>query len=118
MKGRIGNKRYDTEKAELIETRPNGTEVYRKTGRTTSFVVYDKNGKTNSERFQDVPGEEALKYLPKKAEKKFVNNNTIRFTPHDMNRIRRHSVSLDMPMGKFLVMLVDEYEQRKKEQRN
>ena len=113
MKGRVGGKHYDTDNAKLVELKRDGTRVYRKDSRSTSFFLYDPKGKTAKTRFRDLSGEEAIKYLPQDAPRKMVENGcTIRFTPYDKERIRKHAILKGMSMNKFLVMLVDEYERR------
>ena len=112
MKGRIGTKHYDTDKATLIETLPDGIQVYRKKGRSTEFFLYNPQGSVAREKFFDLPEEQALKLLPENIKSKRATNksNQIQFTPYDLERIRRHALANGMPMNRFILSLVDEYE--------
>jgi len=111
MKGRVGTKNYDTDKAELIDTLPDGIQVYRKKGRSTLFYLYNPQGKTAKEKFFELPPEDAIRYLPENTKSKKIEfSNTIRFRPYDLERIRRLSLSHGMQMNNFVMMLVDKYE--------
>ena len=114
MKRRIGSKNYDTDRAELIDTLPDGIQVYRKKGRSREFYLYNPNGKIAREMFFDLPPEEAEKYLPQGELSKRVagNNYHIAISEYDRNRIMRLANRLGLPMTKFLLMLVDEYEKK------
>jgi hypothetical protein len=115
MKKRIGTKIYDTDKAVLVETRDDGSQVYRKTGRSREFFLYNPAGKNKHEMFFELLPEDAEKYLPKPSETKvFGSPYKIIFSPYDSDRIRRNALKNKMSMSKFLLMLVDEYEQRQK----
>lgn len=113
MKGRIGTKHYDTEKATLIETKPDGIQVYRKKGRSTEFFLYNPNGKVAREKFFDLSPDDAEKYMDKTdiADKKVYRSGVnIQFSQYDKNRIMRHASKQGMSMPQFLLSLVDEYE--------
>lgn len=112
MRKRIGTKIYDTDKAVLVDTTPDGIQVYRKTGRSSEVFLYNPNGKTGKEMFFDLPEAEAEKYLPEEqtGSKVFGSSKTVRFSPDDRNRIKRLADSRSMSMAQFLLMLVDEYE--------
>ena len=112
MRGVVGTKHYDTEKSELIQVRPDGTEIYRKRTRPTDFFRFNPAGETAKERFQDLAPEEALELIPPNtaSQRATANSNTIRFRPHDLQRIREHATRRGMTMNNFLVMLVDQYE--------
>lgn len=116
MRKRIGTKIYDTDSAELVETRPDGIQVYRKTGRSQEVFLYNPNGKDKYEMFYDLPEEEAKKYLPEVQTGNMVygSSKTVRFSPDDRNRIMKHAKQNGMSMSKFLLMLVDEYEKNLK----
>lgn len=116
MRKRIGTKHYDTEKATLVDTLPDGIQVYRKTGRSTECYYYNPNGNTAREKFIDLSEEEAEKYMPEVNYSYASTNsgNTVRFRPYDFQRIKRYAKESNMAMNNFLIMLVDEYEQRPK----
>ena len=116
MKGRVGSKHYDTDKATLIDTLLNGMQIYRKRGRSSEFFMYNPEGSTAKEKFFDLLPEQVEKYIPENTKSKvsISNSNTIRFTPYDIERIRQHAFRNGMPMSKFLLMLVDEYERQQK----
>ena len=112
MKGRIGTKHYDTDKATLIETLPDGIQVYRKKGRSTEFFLYNPQGSVAREKFFDLPAEQAIKYLPKNTASKRATNKSykIQLTPYEHERISRLALANGMPMNRFILSLVDEYE--------
>ena len=114
MKRRIGSKNYDTDTAELIETLPDGIQVYRKKGRSREYYLYNPNGKIAREMFFDLPPEEAEKYMENDSASRNVykSNYHITFSEYDRNRIMRLANRLGLSMPKFLLMLVDEYEKK------
>lgn len=116
MKKRLGTKVYDTEKATLIETRSDGIQVFRKKGRSAEFFRYDPNAKAPHDMFRDLPADQAVRYLPENTKSKAATNsgNTLRFRPYDLERIRQHATRLGIPANRFVMMLVDEYEQEQK----
>lgn len=113
MKKRIGTKTYDTDKSELIETSEDGIQVYRKKTGTKEFFLYNPEGKLGREMFFDLPIDQAMKYIPENNKSRITvkNSNTLRFSPYDLERIRQHAVRLGMSANKFVLMLVDRYEQ-------
>ena len=115
-KGRIGTKHYDTDKATLIDTLDDGVQVYRKTGRSTEFYLYNPSGTTAKTRFFDLPAEQAVQYLDEDVTDKKVYRSgvNIQFSQHDKNRIMRLATLNGMSMPAFLLMLVDEYERTHK----
>jgi len=116
MKGQIGTKHYDTDKSKLIETRPDGIQVYRKKGRSTDFYIYNPQGRVVREKFFDLPPEEAIKYVPENTySKKLAEGKTIKFSQYDLERIRRLALLNNMQIIQFILMLVDEYEQRQRD---
>lgn len=114
MRTWIGKKSYDIETAELIQTLPDGIQVYRKHGRSAGspIFMYDPKGKTPREKFFDVPPEDAVMYIPEEND----TRKHIRFSSQDMERIRRLAMSVGMAMNKFIMMLVDEYEKKQRPQ--
>ena len=111
MKGRIGTKHYDTDKAELIETLEDGVQVYRKKGRSTEFYLYNPSGTTAKEKFFDLPAEDAAKYMTSSDDTKvYKSGASVRFSNYNLSRIRYHAMQNGMSMPQFLLMLVDEYE--------
>lgn len=116
MKGRVGTKNYDTEKSELIETRDDGIQVYRKKGRSAGhdYFFYNPQGKTAKEKFFDLSPEEVINYIPEntKSKKPDRKASRMRFSPYDLERIRTLALLEGMPMNRFVMMLVDEYEKR------
>lgn len=116
MRGRVENRTYDTETAVLIKTLPDGTEIYKKKGRAPGFFRYNPAGETDAKRFRDLTPAEAVKYLPLNTENRAAtnNSNTVRFKPHDLDRIRVHAACCGLPINQFLMMLVNQYEQEKK----
>lgn len=116
MKKRIGTKVYDTDTAILVETTPDGIQVYRKKN-SPQFFLYNPNGKNKHEMFFELPAEETAKYIgvsDDQSKRVKDSNAMIRFSPHDQDRIRKHASALGMSMSKFLLMLVDEYEKQQK----
>lgn len=116
MRKRIGTKIYDTEKAVLIDTLPDGIQVYRKTGRSSEVFLYNPSGTTAKEMFFDLPADQIGKYLPENNKSKAAtnNSNTLRFRPYDLERIRQHAARLGIPANKFVMMLVEAYERTPK----
>lgn len=112
MKKRIGTKIYDTDTAVLVETREDGTQVYRKSGRSREVFLYDPNGQNKRQMFTDLPEDEAEKYLPevKTGSQVYQSTATIRFSPDARNKIKRYADENNMSMAQFLLMLVDRYE--------
>ena len=112
MRKRIGTKIYDTDKAVLVETQPDGIQVYRKTGRSSEVFLYNQNGKTGKEMFFDLPEEEAEKYLPeaKRGSGVYRANRKVDFSPDDITRLKSLAYAKGMSIRQFLLMLVDEYE--------
>ena len=114
MRRRIGTKEYDTDKAILVDTTPDGIQVYRKKN-SPQFFLYNPNGMVAKEMFSELPAEESLKYLDISGDKTVRNTSkTIRFSDYNIARIRRHATSLNMTMAQFILMLVDRYEQEQK----
>ena len=109
MRKRIGTKIYDTDTAILVDTLDDGSQVYRKTGRSQDVFIYNPN---KHEMFFDVPEDEAQKYLTeiKTGKNVFGSNSTIRFSSDNRNRIKRFADSQNMSMASFILMLVDRYE--------
>lgn len=116
MKKRIGTKIYDTDTAVLVDTTPDGIQVYRKTGRSTEVFIYNPNGKNKHEMFYTLPEDQAQKYLPavKTGSRVFGSSNTVRFSPDDRNRIKLLAEKKGMSMAQFILSLVDEYERSEK----
>lgn len=113
MKGRIGTKHYDTDKAELIETLSDGVQVYRKKGRSTEFFLYNPTGTVSREKFFDLPPEQSIKYMDKTdiTDKKVYRSGVnIQFSQFDKNRIMRLAMRNGMSMPQFILSLVDDYE--------
>lgn len=113
MKGRIGTKHYDTDKATLIDTLSDGIQVYRKKGRSTEFFLFNPQGTVAREKFFDLPPEQSEKYMDKTdiADKKVYRSGVnIQFSQYDKNRIMRHASKRGMSMPQFLLSLVDDYE--------
>ena len=110
--GRPKMKTYDTRRAELIETRPDGIQVYRRKGRGTGFFLYNPTGATPREQFFELPNEEAMKYIPENTKSKSAphGSSQIQFVPYDLERIRTLAFKQGMPMNRFVMMLVDKYE--------
>ena len=117
MKGRIGTKTYDTDKAELIDTLPDGVQVYRKKGRSTEFFLYNPSGTTARTRFFDLPAADAEKYMtvsPDESRIVYKSGVYVQFSKYDRDRIKRLANLQGMSMSKFILMLVDEYERNSK----
>ena len=119
MKAQIGSKHYNTETADLLETLPNGFQVYRKRGRSNSecFLFYPK-GKTPKECFFPLSPEDSARYLsaPDEADRNvYKSGATIRFSAYDRDRIKRLALMEGMSMAQFLLMLVDRYEKEQNE---
>lgn len=117
-KGQIGSKHYNIETAELLETLSNGFSVYRKRGRSNAecFLYYPK-GQTVKECFFPLSPKDSEKYLPAPDEtdkQVYKSGSTIQFSQYDRDRIKRHALNERMSMAQFVLMLVDEYEQRQK----
>jgi len=58
---RIGTKKYNNEKSELLCTTPDGT-LFRKTGANREFYLYNSRGKTNKEKYTPISWSEASNY--------------------------------------------------------
>ena len=115
MKGRIGTKHYDTDKATLIDTLDDGVQVYRKTGRSTEFYLYNPSGTTAKTRFFDLPAEQAVQYLSESDDKRvYKSGASVRFSNYELSRIQRYATMNGLSMAAFLLMLVDEYERNHK----
>ena len=112
MRKRIGTKIYDTDKAVLVDTAPDGIQVYRKTGRSSEVFLYNPNGKTGKEMFFDLPEEEAEKYkVPENTSTSvYKSTSMIQFSPADLNRIKKLATDNSLSNRAFVMMLVDEYE--------
>lgn len=115
MRKRIGSKLYDTDTAILVDTLPDGIQVYRKKN-SPQFFVYNPNGKDKHELFFELPPEQTEKYLTNDEANQRVkgSGSTILFSKHDQNRIRQLAYKNGMSMSKFLLSLVDEYEKTHK----
>lgn len=111
MKGRIGTKHYDTEKADLIRIDPDGTQIFRKKTRL-EFFRYNPAGETAQTRFQDLTPAESTELMPANTASRTATNssNTVRFKPYDLERIRHLALAEGLPVNQFLLMLVDRYE--------
>lgn len=112
MRKRIGTKIYDTEKAVLVDTLPDGIQVYRKKN-SPLFFIFNPNGKTGREMFFDLPADQVEKYMtiPDEADRKvFQSRADVRFSKYDRDRIKRLANTQGMSMASFLLMLVDRYE--------
>lgn len=114
MKKRIGTKIYDTDKADLIKTLPDGVQIYRKSAGMREFFRYDPNAKAPRNMFRDLPSDQAVEYLPTEERDRRTTNvsPTVRFSAYDLDRIRKLATKNGMPVNRFLLMLVDEYERR------
>ena len=111
MKKRIGTKLYDTDKAVLVDTLPDGIQVYKKKN-SPQFFLYNPFGENKHEMFFDLPADQAVKYLPEQelSTVVYASPKTVRFSPFDQDRIQRLATAQGMSMSKFLLSLVDEYE--------
>ena len=112
MRRRVGTKEYDTDKAILITTTPEGIQVYRKKN-SPQFFLYNPKGETGKEMFFELPPEESQKYLEVSGnESRSVSyrSKTIKFSDYNIARFRRLATKRGMTMAQFLIMLVDEYE--------
>lgn len=116
MKKRIGSKLYDTDTAILVDTLPDGIQVYRKKN-SPQFFMYNPNGKDKHEMFFELPPEQTEKYLTDVSKLSTVvkaGTTRVMFSPYDAARIKNISATLGMSMSKFLLSLVDEYEKTHK----
>ena len=112
MKKRIGTKLYDTDTSILIDTTPDGIQVYRKKN-SPQFFLYNPQGKTAKEMFFELPPEEAEKYMEKPDEastKVKGSTKMVQFSPSEVLRFKRLAYKQKMTVRQFLLMLVDEYE--------
>ena len=111
MKGRIGTKHYDTEKADLIRIDPDGTQIFRKKTRL-EFFRYNPAGETAQTRFQDLTPAESTELMPANTASRTATNSskTVRFKPYALERIRHLALAEGLPVNQFLLMLVDRYE--------
>ena len=114
MRKRIGTKIYDTDTAILVDTLDSGIQIYRKKN-SPQFFVYNPNGKLPREQFFELPPEQAEKYFDydKVDGSRKVKGSTknILFSEYDSARIKLFADRLGISMSKFLIMLVDKYEQ-------
>lgn len=116
MKGRIGTKHYDTEKAVLIETLPDGVQVYKKKN-SPQFFIYNPAGTVARERFFELPPEQTRQYLDIPLYQDRTVRNTgkgIKFSDYNIARIKQLATTQGMSMAQFILMLVDEYERTHK----
>lgn len=114
MRKRVGTKLYDTDTAVLVDTTPDGIQVYRKKN-SPQFFLYNPKGKTGPEMFYELPPEDAEKYLSRPDQtrtKVKASGATVLFSPYDRDRIKRLANRQGMSMSQFLLMLVDEYENK------
>lgn len=114
MRKRIGTKIYDTETAVLIDTLPDGIQVYKKKN-SPQFFLYNPNGDDKHEMFFELPPEDAERYLhqPDEASTKVKGSTKmVQFAPAEVIRLKNLAYKLGMTVREFLLMLVDEYEQR------
>ena len=112
MRKRVGTKIYDTDTAILMDTLPDGIQVYRKKN-SPQYFVYNPNGKSGEEMFFELPPDSIDKYLviPNTAQTKVKGSSaTVRFSPYDRDRIERLASKQGMSMAQFILMLVDRYE--------
>lgn len=113
MKKRVGTKLYDTEKADLIHTLPDGKQIYYKRS-SSSYFQYDPEAKNKYEMFRDIPPEETGQYASMTAapesDKVFGSSSTLKFSGNERNRIHRLATANGMSMKSFIMLLVDEYE--------
>lgn len=112
MRKRIGTKVYDTDKAILVDTTPDGIQVYRKKN-SPQFFIYNPNGDNKHEMFFELPPADAEKYLNLSGDESRTvryTSKTIRFSDYDIARIKRLANLQGMSMAQFVIMLVDEYE--------
>lgn len=120
MRKRIGTKLYDTETAVLVDTTPEGVQIYRKKN-SPQFFAYDPTGKNKHEMFHDLTPEEAVKYLPDpETESKTITNKAknIKFSDYNVTRIKRLANSQGLSMAQFILMLVDRYEAEQNKDRS
>lgn len=113
MRKRIGTKLYDTETAVLVDTTPEGVQIYRKTGRSQECFSYNPAGKNKHEMFHDLTPEESEKYADHSKddrEKVYRSGAGIQLARQDVLRIKQIAHSLGMSIPKFILMLVDRYE--------
>jgi len=110
MRKRIGTKIYDTDKAVLVDTLPDGIQVYRKKN-SPQFFLYNPSGTTGKEMFFELPADQAAKYMPVlESQSKLVTNTakTVKFSDYNITRMKR--LAGGIPVSQFLLSLVDEYE--------
>lgn len=114
MRKRIGSKIYDTDAAELLETRTDGIQIYRKTGGLREVFLYNPRGQNKYEMFSDLPEDEAEKYTGPVDLSESINgtHKTVQFFPADLAKIKRLASQKQMSKRAFIMMLVDEYESR------
>lgn len=112
MRKRIGTKIYDTDTAVLVDTTPEGIQIYRKKN-SPQFFVYNPGGDGKREMFFELPPEQAERYMTVSDERRVKESGAyIQFSPYDRDRIKRLAHSRGMSMSQFILMLVDEYERR------
>lgn len=118
MRKRVGTKIYDTDTAILLETRDDGIQIYRKKN-SPQFFIYNPNGQTGPEMFAELPLDMVNDYIDfsEVTASKKVKESTkkILFSEYDSARIKIFADRLGLSMSKFLVMLVDRYEQENKD---
>lgn len=115
MRKYVNGKSYDLEKSELLETLPDGIQVYRKRGNTAGIVfMYNPKGKTLKEQYFELPPEDQVKYMSENADDFVAKTRTLTFDPQDIVRIKKLALSVGMAMTRFIMMLVDEYEKRQR----
>ena len=110
MRKRIGTKLYDTDKAVLVDTLPDGIQVYKKKN-SPQFFLYNPSGENKHEMFFELPADQAEKYLPNPdTESKITSNvsKAVKFSDYNIARMKR--LAGGMPVAQFILSLVDEYE--------
>ena len=113
-KGQIGSKHYNIETADLMESLPNGFQVYRKRGRSSAeCFLYNPKGQTIKESFFPLSPKDSEKYMGPISEDKgnYRSGANIQISKHDRDRIKRMAMKEHMSMTQFILMLVDRYEQ-------
>lgn len=114
MRKRVGTKLYDTDTAVLVDTTPDGIQVYRKKN-SPQFFLYNPKGKTGQEMFFELPPDQTEKYLGSSGEASTRvkgSNAVVRFSPKNYERVKKMAYQLGMSTNKFILMLVDEYESK------
>lgn len=113
MRKRVGTKLYDTDTAILVDTTPDGIQVYRKKN-SPQFFLYNPKGKNGPEMFFELPPEQIDKYLTSGPAETKVHGSTkmVQFSPADVERFKRLAYKCGMSVRQFILMLVDEYENK------